>query len=58
MQAYVDRFTSEGAELRQATERLQYRNSRAQRPVQRFSEITDTLSLPYVISATTREAFA
>ena len=56
IQAYVDRFASEGAELRQATERLQYRNSQLNALYNVFSEITDTLSLPYVISATTREA--
>jgi diguanylate cyclase (GGDEF)-like protein len=56
IQAYVDRFAFEGAELRQATERLQYRNSQLNALYNVFSEITDTLSLPYVISATTREA--
>ena len=56
IQAYMDRYATEGADLRKATERLQYRNSQLNALYNVFSEITDTLSLPYVISATTREA--
>jgi diguanylate cyclase (GGDEF)-like protein len=56
LQAYIERYATEDAELRKATERLQYRNTQLNALYNVFSEITDTLSLPYVISATTREA--
>jgi diguanylate cyclase (GGDEF)-like protein len=56
IQAYVERAETEGEELRQATDRLQYRNAQLNALYNVFSEITDTLSLQYVISATTREA--
>jgi diguanylate cyclase (GGDEF)-like protein len=56
IQAYVDRYATERDELSEATERLQYRNTQLNALYNVFSEITDTLSLPYVVSATTREA--
>jgi len=52
----LKQYERERQELSEATERLKFRNTQLNALYNVFSEITDTLSLPYVVSATTREA--